>query len=135
MPAVSYCLLACLLNNPKLAQNVRKRLNKENETEPEPLNTGQPSGTDPAFYPMSTGGSFSGMKRSGVKLRYNGYSYHSYVRGVSAGYGLDSQGWIPGRGKNFSLLHKVQTCSGSHPASYPVSTGGSFSGGKNLCKF
>jgi hypothetical protein len=31
-----------LLNNPKVAQNVRKRLNKENETEPEPLNTGQP---------------------------------------------------------------------------------------------
>jgi hypothetical protein len=31
-----------LLNNPKLTQNVLKRLNKENETEPEPLNTGQP---------------------------------------------------------------------------------------------
>jgi hypothetical protein len=31
-----------LLNNPKLAQNVLKRLNKENETEPEPLNPGQP---------------------------------------------------------------------------------------------
>jgi hypothetical protein len=31
-----------LLNNPQLAQNVLKRLNIENETEPEPLNTGQP---------------------------------------------------------------------------------------------
>jgi hypothetical protein len=31
-----------LLNNPKLAQNVLKRLNIENETEPEALNTGQP---------------------------------------------------------------------------------------------
>jgi hypothetical protein len=31
-----------LLNNPKLAQNVLKRLNKENETELEPLNPGQP---------------------------------------------------------------------------------------------
>jgi hypothetical protein len=30
-----------LLDNPKLAQNVLKRLNKEKETEPEPLNTGQ----------------------------------------------------------------------------------------------
>jgi hypothetical protein len=30
-----------LLNNPKLAQNVLKRLNKENETELEPLNTGR----------------------------------------------------------------------------------------------
>jgi hypothetical protein len=29
-----------LLNNPKLAQNVLKRLNKKNETEPESLNTG-----------------------------------------------------------------------------------------------
>jgi hypothetical protein len=35
------------------------------ETEPEPLNTGQPSGTHPAFSPVSTGGSLSGMKRSG----------------------------------------------------------------------
>jgi hypothetical protein len=31
-----------LLNNPNLAQNVLKRLNKENETESEPLNPGQP---------------------------------------------------------------------------------------------
>jgi hypothetical protein len=31
-----------LLNNPKLAQNELKRLNIENETEPEALNTGQP---------------------------------------------------------------------------------------------
>jgi hypothetical protein len=31
-----------LLNNPKLTQNVLKRLNIENETEPEVLNTGQP---------------------------------------------------------------------------------------------
>jgi hypothetical protein len=29
------------------------------------------------------------------------HSYHSCVRGISMGYGLDSQGWIPGRGKMF----------------------------------
>jgi hypothetical protein len=31
---------------------------------------------------------------------------------------------------NFSLRHRVQNGSGSHPASYPMSTGGSFPGGK-----
>jgi hypothetical protein len=39
-------------------------------------------------------------------------------------------GSIPGRGKRFSLLHKVQTVSGTHAASYPVGTGEFFSGGK-----
>jgi hypothetical protein len=33
-------------------------------------------------------------------------------------------------GSKFSLLHIVQTDSGSHPASYPMGTGGSFPGGK-----
>jgi hypothetical protein len=39
-------------------------------------------------------------------------------------------GWSssPGRVKNF--LHVVQTGSGVHPASYPMGTGGSFSGVK-----
>jgi hypothetical protein len=36
----------------------------------------------------------------------------------------------PGRVKNCSLLHSVQTGSGAHPASYPMGTGGSFPGGK-----
>jgi hypothetical protein len=31
---------------------------------------------------------------------------------------------------NFSLRHRVQICTGAHPASYPTGTGGSFSGGK-----
>jgi hypothetical protein len=31
---------------------------------------------------------------------------------------------------NFSLHHRVQNGSGSHPASYPVGTTGSFPGGK-----
>jgi hypothetical protein len=36
----------------------------------------------------------------------------------------------PGRSKNFSFLHVVQTGSGAHPVSYPAGTGGSFPGGK-----
>jgi hypothetical protein len=43
--------------------------------------------------------------------------------------GLDSR-----QGHDVSRLHNVQTGSGARPASYPVSTGGSFSGGKNLNK-
>jgi hypothetical protein len=31
---------------------------------------------------------------------------------------------------NFSLRHRVQTCSGSHPASYPTDSGESFPGEK-----
>jgi hypothetical protein len=34
------------------------------------------------------------------------------------------------KGQDFSPLHVVQTRSGAHPASCPVGTGGSFSGGK-----
>jgi hypothetical protein len=47
-------------------------------------------------------------------------------------YELDGWGWIPGRGKNVSLLHSVQTSSGAHAASYTMSTGGSFPGVKRL---
>jgi hypothetical protein len=36
----------------------------------------------------------------------------------------------PGSGKIFSPFHVVQTGSGAHPASYPMGTGGSFTGGK-----
>jgi hypothetical protein len=45
-------------------------------------------------------------------------------------------GWTPGvgflAGADVSLLHNVQTGSGAHPASYPMSTGGSFSVGKTV---
>jgi hypothetical protein len=36
------------------------------------------------------------------------------------GYGLDGQGSIPSKGKDFFLLHSVQTGSEAHPASYPI---------------
>jgi hypothetical protein len=51
------------------------------------------------------------------------HSYHSYVRGVSTGYGLDGRCWIPGRGRMFFFSINVQTGSGVHSASYPMSAG------------
>jgi hypothetical protein len=49
------------------------------------------------------------------------------------GYGLDDRGsrvrFLAGVG-NFSLHHRVQNGSGAHPAYYPMSTRGSFPGGK-----
>jgi hypothetical protein len=38
---------------------------------------------------------------------------------------------VPAECGNFSLHHRVQTCSGVHPASYPVGTRGSFPGNKS----
>jgi hypothetical protein len=52
--------------------------------------------------------------------------------GIATGYGLDDQGVrvrVP-VGEKFLLLHVVQTDSGVHPTSYPMTTGGSFPGGK-----
>jgi hypothetical protein len=49
------------------------------------------------------------------------------------GYGLDVRGsrvrFLAGA-ENFSLHHSVQNGTGAHPASYPMGTRGSFSGGK-----
>jgi hypothetical protein len=47
--------------------------------------------------------------------------------GTAMGYRLDGRGSIPGR--DFSLLHNVQTVSGAH-SSYRMSTSGSFPRGK-----
>jgi hypothetical protein len=41
--------------------------------------------------------------------------------GVAMGYGLGGQGSIHARARYFSLLHSVQTDSGSHPVSCPMS--------------
>jgi hypothetical protein len=41
---------------------------------------------------------------------------------------LDERGSIPGRGRNFSLLHRIQTGSGVHTVSYPMGTGYYFLG-------
>jgi hypothetical protein len=52
---------------------------------------------------------------------------------VLMGYGLDDRGStvrFPAEAGNFSLHHCVQNDSGTHPASYPMGTRGSFSGDK-----
>jgi hypothetical protein len=54
------------------------------------------------------------------------------VVGIATGYGLEDQGVgvrVPIQSKIF-LLHVVQTSSGAHLTSYPMSTGGSFPGSK-----
>jgi hypothetical protein len=53
--------------------------------------------------------------------------------GIALGYGLDCRGCrvrFPAEVGNFSLHHRVQNGSGAHPASYPMGTMGSFSGGR-----
>jgi hypothetical protein len=55
--------------------------------------------------------------------------------GIALGYGLDDQGSgvrFPEGAGNFSLHHRIQNGSGSHPASYPIGTRGSFPGVKRL---
>jgi hypothetical protein len=52
---------------------------------------------------------------------------------VRVGYGLDDRGSrvrFPTGARNFSLHHRVQNGSGAHPTYYPMSTRGSFLGGK-----
>jgi hypothetical protein len=51
--------------------------------------------------------------------------------GIALGYRLDDGGSrvrFPAGAWNFSLYHCVQNGSGAHPASYPMSTRGSFPG-------
>jgi hypothetical protein len=51
---------------------------------------------------------------------------------IETSYGLDELGSVPGRGNDgiFSPRHRVQTSPGAHPASYPVSIGGTYPVGK-----
>jgi hypothetical protein len=51
-----------------------------------------------------------------------------YVRqdssvGISTSYRLDGWGSIPGRVRDFSLLHSLPTSSGANPAPYSIDTG------------
>jgi hypothetical protein len=53
--------------------------------------------------------------------------------GIALGYVLDDRGSrvrLPAGAGIFSLQYRIQNGSGDHPASYPVGTRGSFSGGK-----
>jgi hypothetical protein len=42
---------------------------------------------------------------------------------AAIGYGLDDQGLISGKGRNFAFHDCVQTSSEKHSASYPIGTG------------
>jgi hypothetical protein len=71
-----------------------------------------------------------------LPLSESQHLFHTYLLsflsssvGIVLGYGLDVWGSRVGAG-NFSLHHRVQNGSGAHPASYPVGTRSSFSGGK-----
>jgi hypothetical protein len=58
---------------------------------------------------------------------------HDSSVGIALGYGLDHRGSrvrFPAGSGNFSLHHRVQNGSGTHPTSYPIGTRGSFPGGK-----
>jgi hypothetical protein len=44
----------------------------------------------------------------------------------ASGYELDDRGQIPGRGRNFSLRHRVLTGSEAHPAFSQMGTVGTF---------
>jgi hypothetical protein len=58
---------------------------------------------------------------------------HNSSVGIALGYELDHQGSrvrFPAGDGNFSLHHRVQNGSGSHPASYPMDIRGSFPGSK-----
>jgi hypothetical protein len=59
-------------------------------------------------------------------------TYSSSV-GIALGYGLDDRGSrvrFPEGAGNFSLHHRVQTGSGTHPDTYPMGTRVSFPGDK-----
>jgi hypothetical protein len=60
------------------------------------------------------------------------FSSHTVV-GIALDYRLDDRGYrvrSPAGTGYFSLHHRVQNGSGSHPASYPMGTRGSFPVGK-----
>jgi hypothetical protein len=52
--------------------------------------------------------------------------------GIPTSYGMDGRDSIPGRGERFCLIHRVQTGSGAHPASYPMGIEDSFPGVNRL---
>jgi hypothetical protein len=58
---------------------------------------------------------------------------HDSSVGIALGYRLDDQGsriQVPAGAGNSSLHHRIQNGSGAHPASYSMSTRGSFPGGE-----
>jgi hypothetical protein len=71
---------------------------------------------------------------SSFRIRLNEHicilNFLSYT--IATRYGLDNRGGVRflATARNFSLHHRVQIGSGTHPASYPMGTRDSFRGGK-----
>jgi hypothetical protein len=81
--------------------------------------------------------SFHATKLLKFKIQFTPAYFSSKSRdssvGIALGYGLDDRGSrvrFPAGAGNFSLHHRVQNGSGTHPASYPMGSRGSFPGGK-----
>jgi hypothetical protein len=77
--------------------------------------------------------SFSPLKVTNIQSTWKFCKSRDSSVGIGPGYGLDDL--MIGvrnaaRAGNSSLHHRVQTGSGSHPASYPIGTGGFLPGGK-----
>jgi hypothetical protein len=54
--------------------------------------------------------------------------------GTAPGYELDGRSSISAEGRGFSILQELQTGSAAHLDSYPMGTGGSFSGTKRTVR-
>jgi hypothetical protein len=84
----------------------------------------------------ATSTSFKFLTYSPWLSSYLTYCYAKSAVGkesLALGYGLDDRGYrvrFPAGAGNCSLHHRVQNGSGAHPASYPMSTRGSFPVGK-----
>jgi hypothetical protein len=68
-----------------------------------------------------------------VKHRDNFNESSDSSVGIALDYGLDDRGFrvrFPTGAGKFFLHHRVQNCSGTHPAFYPMGTRGYFLGGK-----
>jgi hypothetical protein len=68
-----------------------------------------------------------------VPIWIGGWVGRDSLVGIALGYGLDDRGSrvrFPAGAGNFSLHHRIQNGSETHPASYPMGTRDSFPGGK-----
>jgi hypothetical protein len=68
-----------------------------------------------------------------MKLFTNCFKSRDSLVSMALGYGLAERGFrvrFPAGAGSYSLPHRVQNDSGSHSASYPMGTRGSFSGAK-----
>jgi hypothetical protein len=81
----------------------------------------------------NAGGNDDAMVSTSLVITHKGFESRDSSVGIAAGYGLDDRMIgvrFPTGSGNFSLRSYVQTGYGSHLASYPMGTGGSFPVGK-----